>query len=55
MKKIILLIVTIVTVAIASMCIAPIKPIPPAGCTYADAVLIKQGTNCYWIYNNCGY
>jgi len=55
MKKIILIIAIVVTVAMASMCIPPIKPIPPAGCTYSDAVLIQQGTQCYWIYNNCGF
>lgn len=50
--KAVLLIVSI-TISLMA-CITPIKPIPPIGCMYEDALLINNGNSCYWVYVNCG-
>ena len=48
-----LLLVLIVATSL-SACIAPIKPIPPIGCKYSDAVLVWMSDNsCKWYYMNC--
>lgn len=52
MKKILLGL--IVGVAILNACLAPIKPIPPIGCSYQNAMLVNNGGQCYWVYVNCG-
>ena len=52
MRKIIFTLAMIVTMA--SACIAPIKPIPPIGCSSSDAVLVNDGGSCYWIFIGCG-
>ena len=54
MKKL-LLAITLLG-GLASACIPPIKPLPPLGCTYQDAVLVHSpnGNICYWVYMNCG-
>ena len=50
MKKIIL----ILLIGLAAYaCLPPMKPMPPMGCTYSDAMLIRNGNSCYWVYVNC--
>jgi len=52
MKKTIL---ALTMAATLSACITPLKPIPPLGCTYADAVLVWMSDNtCQWYYIGCG-
>lgn len=52
MKKIVLLLIVSVSMALA--CIPPIKPLPPIGCQYSDAVLIRvDNYTCYWQYQGC--
>ena len=51
MSKLLLALTLVSTLAIA--CIPPIKPIPPIGCTYADAVLVRGNGDCYWVYMGC--
>ncbi len=47
-----LLILLITTVALQA-CIPPIMPIPPIGCTQDNAVLINDGSHCYWVFTGC--
>ena len=35
-------------------CVAPVKPVPPIGCSYQDAVLVHDGQWCEWVYMSCG-
>jgi len=52
MKKVILALIVIATVATA--CIPPIKPIPPIGCDFENAVLMRTTSgSCYWVYMGC--
>ena len=52
MKKLILIVVIALS---AEACVAPIKPIPPIGCSYSDAILVHVSyTQCKWVYVNCG-
>lgn len=51
MKKILLILMIGCIGALA--CLPPIKPLPPLGCTYDNAMLIRNGNSCYWVYVNC--
>ena len=51
MKKILLTLVLLT--ATVDACIEPIKPIPPIGCSYNNALLVHQGNQCYWVYVGC--
>ena len=52
MKKIIL--IALITVS-AFACMPPMKPMPPMGCNYNNAMLMNDGNRCYWVYVNCGF
>ena len=43
-----------ITTAIALACLAPLKPLPPLGCSSDNAVLItNQDGHCYWVFVGC--
>lgn len=55
MRTIKFLVAMAIIATAAYACIPPLKPLPPLGCTYDNAVLVHQGSSCYWVYMNCGY
>lgn len=50
MKKIILL---LALAASLHACIPPLKPMPPIGCSYDNAVLMRGAMTCTWVYMGC--
>lgn len=56
MRKLILSLLVVGTlISVANACLPPMQPLPPIGCTSANATLaVAADGECYWVFIGCG-